>query len=66
MVTEEKINNSSATDKHILCYCSAVFITPVIFLWGFHGGLDGKESACTAGDLPGSRRYPEEGNGNPL
>ena len=29
----------------------------------------GKESACNAGDLgliPGSRRYPEEGIGNPL
>ena len=29
----------------------------------------GKESACSAGDLgsiPGSRRSPEEGNGNPL
>ena len=33
---------------------------------GFPGGLDGKESACNAGDLgliPGSGRYPVEGNG---
>ena len=33
------------------------------------GGSDGKESACTAGDLgsiPGSGRSPGEGNGNPL
>ena len=33
---------------------------------GFPGGLDGKESACNAGDpglIPGSRRSPEEGNG---
>ena len=36
---------------------------------GFPGGLDGKESACNAGDLgsiPGSGRFPGEGNGNPL
>ena len=58
--------NSSPTDKHILCYCSTVFITPANLLWGFRGGLDGKESACTAGDLPGSRISPGEGNGNPL
>ena len=33
------------------------------------GDLDGKESACDAGDLgsiPGSGRSPREGNGNPL
>ena len=31
--------------------------------------LDGKESACNEGDLdfiPGSRRFPGEGNDNPL
>ena len=31
--------------------------------------LSGKESACNVGDLsliPGSRRSPREGNGNPL
>ena len=36
---------------------------------GFPGGLDGKESACNAGDLgstPGLGRSPGEGNGNPL
>ena len=36
---------------------------------GFPGGSDGKESACSAGDLssiPGSGRSPGEGNGNPL
>ena len=35
----------------------------------FHGGSDGKESACSAGDLhliPGSQRSPGEGNGYPL
>ena len=36
---------------------------------GFPGGSDGKESVCNAGDMgsiPGSRRSPEEGHGNPL
>ena len=35
----------------------------------FPGGSDGKESAYNAGDLgsiPGSGRFPGEGNGNPL
>ena len=33
------------------------------------GGLDGKDSACNAGDLgliPGSGRLSREGHGNPL
>ena len=36
---------------------------------GFPGGSDGKESACSKGDLgliPGLGRTPGEGNGNPL
>ena len=36
---------------------------------GFSGGLEGKESACKAGDLdliPGLGRTPGEGNGYPL
>ena len=35
----------------------------------FPGGSDGKESACSAGDvgsIPGSGRSPGEGNGNLL
>ena len=39
------------------------------FLVGLSGGSDGKESACSAGDLgsiPGSGRSREEGNGYPL
>ena len=35
----------------------------------FHDGSDGKESACSARDpglIPGSGRFPGEGNGNPL
>ena len=36
-------------------------------LWGFPGGSDGKESACSIrglGSIPGSERSPGEGNGN--
>ena len=36
---------------------------------GFHGGSDGKESACSTGDLgsiPGCGRSPGEGYGNPV
>ena len=36
---------------------------------GFPGGSDGKESACNMGDLgliPGSGRFPGEGNGYPF
>ena len=35
----------------------------------FPGGLEGKVSACNAGDpgsIPGSGRYLGEGNGNPF
>ena len=40
-----------------------------VLLKGFPGGLDSKESACNVGDpgsVPGWRRSPGEGNGNPL
>ena len=40
-----------------------------LFVWGFPGFSDGKESACNAGDpylIPGLVRSPVEGNGNPL
>ena len=40
-----------------------------ILHYGFPGGSDGKESACSAGDLgsiPGSGRSPGEGNDYPL
>ena len=38
-------------------------------MWGFLGGSDGKETACSvrdSGSIPGSGRYAGEGNGNPL
>ena len=41
----------------------------LILLVGYPGGSDGKESACSAGDLgsiPGLGRSPGGGHGNPL
>ena len=49
------------SSKASILWCSA--------LCGFPGGSEVKTSACNAGDLgsiPGSRRSPGEGNGNPL
>ena len=40
----------------------------VLTMLGFPGGSESKESACNAGDpgsIPGSGRYPREGNGIP-
>ena len=42
---------------------------PIPVFLGFPGGLDGKESACNAGDLgsiPGLGGSPGGGYGNPL
>ena len=42
---------------------------PTLVFLGFPGGSDGKESACSAGDLgsiPGLGRSPGEGKGYPL
>ena len=59
--------------KEILCH--ARFDFPILFFHahslkpGFLGGSDGKESARNAGDpglIPGSRRSPGGGSGNPL
>ena len=41
----------------------------LLLLWGFPGGSDSKESACSAGGLgliPGSGGSPGEENGYPL
>ena len=46
-----------------------IFNTHITSTKGVPGGLDGKASACNAGDLgsiPGSGRSPGEGNGSPL
>ena len=41
------------------------FFKNYLFIWGFPGGSDSRESACNEGDLgstPGSGRFPGEGN----
>ena len=46
------------------------FTVGPLYLWAcFPGGSDGKESACSVGDLrliPGLERLPGGGHGNPL
>ena len=56
-----------------ICRISWQFIAKLYITYaysgGFPGGLDGKESACSAGEqvsIPGLGRSPGEGNGNPL
>ena len=47
----------------------SILFSYAVHNWGFHGGSDGKASACNVGDpglIPGSGRFPGEGNGNPL
>ena len=49
--------------------CQIIYLFLLMFILGFPGGSDSKESACNAGDLgsiPGLGRSPGEGNGNPL
>ena len=49
--------------------CSHEIKSHLVFGRNFPGGSDGKVSAYNAGDpgsIPGSRRSPGEGNGNPL
>ena len=46
-----------------------MYIYIYIYIYSFPGGSNGKESACSAGDLdsiPGAGRAPGEENGNPL
>ena len=59
----------------LACHGEILNHSPYFTFWpppsiqGFPGSSDGKESACSAGDLgsiPGSGRFPGEGNGNPL
>ena len=55
--------------KEILLYIHYLCVTSEASPQGFLGGSDGKEYAYNAGDLgsiPGSGRFPGEGNGNPL
>ena len=52
-----------------MCWDVIVWENEIIAHWGFPGGSEVKVSASNVGDLgliPGSGRYPEEGDGNPL
>ena len=56
-----KNNNGKGKLVYILLSC--------LYLLGFPGSSEGKESACNVGDLdsiPRTGRSPGEGNGNPL
>ena len=52
-----------------LFFFSSSFTTLFLTLFCFPGGSDGKALACNSGDsgpIHGLRRFPGEGNGNPL
>ena len=69
---------TSAADDTAYCIDSSSYIFQKLIkdlgdledlVEGFPSSLDGKASACNAGDpgpMPGSGRSPGEGNGNPL
>ena len=62
MVVLDKIKEETPEGKNR-------FYTSIYGSVGFSGGSEDKESVCSTGDLgsvPGSGRYPGEGNGNPL
>jgi len=55
--------------KTWICHSSSTIYIVLALYLGFPGSLDSKESACSVGDMgsiPGLRRSPGEGNGNPL
>ena len=63
--------SSITTDQLLLLffYFLTVFILTLIWDWGFPGGSDGKESACSVGDqglILGLGRGPGGGHSNPL
>ena len=54
---------------HPLIYTLVTNVYHYYCIWDFHGGSDGKEPACNAGDLRlihGLGGSPGEGNGRPL
>jgi len=56
-------------EEAILCGPTSHLLNSCFKAVGFPGGSDDKVSVCNAGDpgsIPGSRRSPGEGNGNPL
>ena len=61
---------TSSIYLHLASHLGAPEITPLRkFCWDFPCSWVSKESACNAGDpgsIPGPRRSPGEGNGNPI
>ena len=69
LLPEKKVmtNIDSILESRDITLLTKVRIVQTVVL-GFPGGLEGKASACNAGDpglIPGSGRSPGEGNGNP-
>ena len=67
--TKRKYLTSSLPAPNNKKHRHSEFIQILTQVWGFPGGSDGEESACSAGDLgsiSGSGRSPGEGNGYPL
>ena len=65
----ESIQCSLNYIKSFFSYIKLVLFFLLIFIGGFLSGLDGKESACSAGDpssIPGLGKSPGEGHGSPL
>ena len=55
-------------EYNIVLHVDPILYT-VVYIWGFPGGSDGKESTCNVEDLgliPGSGRSSGGGHGNPL
>ena len=53
----------------LTCHLPVKFTRKSSYIAGLPGSSDGKESACSVGDLgsiPGLGRSPGEGNSNPL
>ena len=74
---EKNTNKNGNIYIHLQCWrpldqkdpLEKVYRRPTPVFLGFPGGSDGKESACNAGELgliPGLRRAPGGGHGNPL
>ena len=67
--TASGLSGSIKKKKHTHTHTHTHIQDDIIYVTGFPGGSDGKESACNEGDLnsiPGLGRSPGEGNGNPL
>ena len=70
MVSRVLLHGVQRSNCHgYVSYLVAESLGLLLMVAGFPGGSDGKESACSAGDLgsiPGLGRSPGEENGYPL